>query len=358
MFHAGLKAGFLAIVLSCTYCWGLDLAFVEEGAAADQKLSHATESGSDLRKFLPFLESKWIGQGISYGPYREGQAPGGPSPTREELVEDLNLISQHWNLLRMYGAGDVTEQVLKIIHQDKLPLRVMLGAWISRETQSEELSADAASAAREANQSEVAAVIRLAKTYPDEVLAISVGNETQVYWSDHITKPEILIRYLREVRGAVSVPIATADDFNFWNKPESKAVAAEVDFIVTHVHSMWAGLLPSTAMQWTESIYAAVCAYHPEKMIVIGEAGWATQVHNEGEQAKLIKGEAGEGPQLIYYQQFSDWADEKKVCTFFFEAFDEPWKGGPHANEVEKHWGLFHVDRSPKAAMLPSDPSQ
>ena len=185
----------------------------------------------------------------------------------------------------------------------------------------------------------------------NEVIAISVGNETQVYWSDHITKPEVLIRYIREVRNAVSQPVTTADDFNFWNKPESKAVAAEVDLIVLHVHALWAGLLPATAMQWTEEIFDKISADHPDKLIVIGEAGWATQVHDEGEQAKLIKGEASEETQRLYYQAFTKWAANEKICTFFFEAFDEPWKGGPHPNEVEKHWGLYHVDRTPKAAM-------
>ena len=154
---------------------------------------------------------------------------------------------------------------------------------------------------------------------------------------------------------ATSVPVTTADDFNFWNKPESKLVANEVDFIVTHIHAMWAGLDIATAMQWTERTYDEICEYYPEKTIVIGEAGWATQVHNEGEQAKLIKGEVGEEPQRLYYQQFTRWGSEQKICTFFFEAFDEPWKGGFHPNEVEKHWGLFHVNREPKAALAPRE---
>ena len=39
-------------------------------------------------------------------------------------------------------------------------------------------------------------------------------------------------------------------------------------------------------------------------------------------------------------------------CRFHrFEVFDEKWKGGEHPNEVEKHWGLFYSDRSPKESM-------
>ena len=272
-------------------------------------------------------------------------------PSREELTEDLRIVAEHWQLIRMYGAREVSEEVLDIIQEDKLPVRVMLGAWITRETASETLSPAASKAAKGTNQMEVMAAIRLANAYPDEVIAVSVGNETQVFWSDHLTQPEILIYYIRTVRNSTVVPVTTADDFKFWSSPESQAIASEVDFIVTHVHAMWAGLEADTAMPWTQRIYGEVCQSHPEKTVVIGEAGWATQVHDEGEQSKLIKGEAGEAQQQLYYQQFTDWAGQEKICTFYFEAFDESWKGGPHPNEVEKHWGLFQADREPKAAL-------
>jgi exo-beta-1,3-glucanase (GH17 family) len=45
------------------------------------------------------------------------------------------------------------------------------------------------------------------------------------------------------------------------------------------------------------------------------------------------------------------WARESGTTTFFFEAFDENWKGGDHPDEVEKHWGLFRADRTPKPAL-------
>ena len=40
------------------------------------------------------------------------------------------------------------------------------------------------------------------------------------------------------------------------------------------------------------------------------------------------------------------------VTFFFFEAFDENWKGDPNNPlGAEKHWGLFKVDRTPKLLM-------
>ena len=46
------------------------------------------------------------------------------------------------------------------------------------------------------------------------------------------------------------------------------------------------------------------------------------------------------------------WATETGTTVFFFEAFDEPWKGDPNNPlGAEKHWGLWNVDRTPKLVM-------
>ena len=55
-----------------------------------------------------------------------------------------------------------------------------------------------------------------------------------------------------------------------------------------------------------------------------------------------------------FHDAVTEWARRERVTTFFFEAFDEEWKGGPHPDEVEKHWGLFRADRQPMAALAPS----
>ncbi len=48
----------------------------------------------------------------------------------------------------------------------------------------------------------------------------------------------------------------------------------------------------------------------------------------------------------------SAWSAETNTTVFFFEAFDEPWKGDPdNPLGAEKHWGLFFVDRTPKQVM-------
>jgi len=61
---------------------------------------------------------------------------------------------------------------------------------------------------------------------------------------------------------------------------------------------------------------------------------------------------ASELKQEHYYKQLMEWTAKMKITTFFFEAFDEDWKGDPdNRMGAEKHWGLFTVDRKPKKVM-------
>jgi len=295
-----------------------------------------------VRPFLPPGPGSWIGNAVCYGPHRDGQHPGGPGPSVAELREDLGLMAPHWSLLRTYGASGFAGELLGLIRDEGFAMQVLLGVWID--------DADTA-----ANRREIEAGVRLASSYPGIVVGVCVGNETQVSWSAHRCAPGLLIAAVREVRARSALPVTTADDFNYWNKPHSREVAAEVDFIALHAHPLWNGRQLDEALPWLREQTAAVRALHPDRPVVIGETGWATSAHDEGEQAVLIRGRPGEAEQARFYREVLAWAEATRIPVFIFEAFDENWKGGAHPDEVEKHWGLFRADRSPKAALVASD---
>jgi exo-beta-1,3-glucanase (GH17 family) len=297
--------------------------------------SQALGQQDALREFHPYSGARWIGNAVCYGPHRDGQRPGGPSPSREELRQDLDLMLAHWNLMRIYGADPLAEDILHVIRDGELDMKVMLGVWIAPD-------------ADQANSQQVARAIRLALRYPDIILAVCVGNETQVSWSAHRSSLDALIGHVRQVRAQVKVPVTVADDYNFWNKPESKRLALELDFLTVHAHPMWNGQQLEEALPWVQTQLAEVQALHPDRPLVLGETGWATQVHDQGEQARLIKGKPGVNELETYLTQVQAWADSTRQTVFFFEAFDENWKGGEHPAEVEKHWGVFRADRSAK----------
>jgi exo-beta-1,3-glucanase (GH17 family) len=163
--------------------------------------------------------------------------------------------------------------------------------------------------------------------------------------------PEVLIGWLRQARRSAAAPVATADDFGYWLGPDAGALAREVDFIVLHAYAMWNGKPLEEALAFTQEKYLATVRRYPGLTVVMGEAGWATAKHTEGDQGRLIKGEPGEPQQRVFFEQFSAWVVRERIVSTWFEAFDENWKGGPHPDEVEKHWGLWRADRTPKAAV-------
>jgi len=172
-----------------------------------------------------------------------------------------------------------------------------------------------------------------------------------VSWTDHKVPTEVLLGHLRRVRAATSQPVTTADDFSWWVTPGSEAVAREVDFVMVHAYAMWNGQPLGRAVAFTQEKLAEVGKRHPGRTLILGELGWATKKHSEGEQANLIKGVPGEEQQRRFHDELVAWTTRDRVVNLFFEAFDENWKGGPHPDEVEKHWGLFRADRTPKKAM-------
>jgi exo-beta-1,3-glucanase (GH17 family) len=302
-----------------------------------------------IRSLNPNLDGKWIGQAVSYGCYRQNQAPWAEGPSKTEILEDLQIIQQHWNLIRVYNADDDTQHILEVIREHKLPIRVMLGIWLENE--------DNKPVTKRANTANVQRGIELCNMYPDLILAVSVGNETQVFWSGHKMTSASLLRYIRFVRNYTSVPVTTADDYSFWNKPESQTIANEVDFIVTHIYPLWNGKTLQNAIEWLDITYKEVSILHPDRSVVLGEIGWATDYNRDktgdGEQGTLIKGDVSVKAQEVFLTELDAWIFKNKIVTFLFEVFDEPWKGGADLsgnNEIEKNWGVFYTDRNPKTS--------
>ena len=275
---------------------------------------------------------KWQGNGIDYSGYRAGQNPQlNKFPTQAQILEDLKILERNWTLIRLYGGDQHSEDVLEVIRREKIGLKVLLGIWLDGRPGHEAESAQ-----------QTATGIRLANEYKDIVLAVAVGNEILVTWSDHKLTEEKALEYVAQVKKAVSCPVTVADDFLYWQKPDAK-LANAVDFIVMHTYPMWGHEDIDTAMPSTIKNYEAVRKAHPGKTIVLGEAGWAS--YSVGNQHVPRAGD--EKKQKRYYEELTAWAKANDVTLFWFEAFDEPWKG----SGTEGHWGLFSEGRKAKLAM-------
>ena len=275
---------------------------------------------------------KWHGNAICYSGYRAGQSPQlGHYPTQPQILEDLKILQRNWQLIRLYGSDQHSEDVLEVIQREKLGLKVMLGIWL-----------DGRPGKEAENAAQIATGIRLANTYPEIVAAVSVGNEVVVSWSDHKMTEDQVIACVRQVKKAVTCPVTVADDVLYWRQPDAK-LPAVVDFITMHTYPMWGKEDIDTAMPSTIRNYQTVRQAHPGKTIVIGEVGWATYTNSVQNAPRA----GDENKQKRYYEAITKWAKANDVTVFFFEAFDEPWKG----LGTEGHWGLFSEGRRAKPAM-------
>jgi len=299
---------------------------------------------------------------VCYSAFRHGQHPdrgdGALNPSDEEILEDLQILIRQggFGLIRLYDAQANSEAVLRLIQSRKLQLKVMLGAWLNAEVCNPNcpwLNQSLPPAVLETNKlknvRELANAIRLANQYSNIVVAVAVGNEALVDWNDHMVPVESVINYVRKVKQSIRQPVTVADNYNWWAH-QGAALAKELDFVSVHTYPVWENKDIDEAMAFTIANLQAVRNTLPGARLVIPEAGWATVASEFGVRANEAK-------QKRYYHDLFAWTEKMNITTFFFEAFDEDWKGNPNDPlGAEKHWGLFTLDRQPKQVMRDRNP--
>ena len=293
------------------------------------------------------------GRAICYSGFREGQQPGGISPSYEEVKEDLLLLQKHWKYLRLYDCDEHAETVLQVIEKEKLPFQVMLGAYIVAELNNfgcpwgggvyteEELDQN-----RIQNLNQVNKLIGLANQYPTIICTLSAGNEACVDWTDHYVSVSSVIDYVKRIKAAAKQPVTFCENYVPWLS-KLKTLVDVVDFISIHTYPVWEYKNIHEALNYTKENYFSVAKMYPDKPVVITEAGWATNSNGRGIEAHHVS----EENQKNYYNDLVTWTESEGILTFVFEAFDESWKGSHEPLEPEKHWGLFKIDRTPKLVM-------
>ena len=288
---------------------------------------------------------------ICFSAYRDGQSPSTRIyPSEEQIREDLYRILPYTRLLRLYDCSPHAERTLKVIEQEQLPFRVLLGAWLAAEYANPANAwMDWSTVDFEANKTENAAeierLISLANRYPEIIEAVAVGNEILVDWTSQPVSAEAVLRYVRTVKAGVSQPVSVCDNWVPWKDGHAE-LAAALDFISLHTYPQWEYKSLQQAMDYTRMNYFAVRAAHPGKPVIITEAGWCTTSNSP----QMITDLANPLNQADYIRQLLDWCASEGITCFIFEAFDENWKGSDHPQEPEKHWGIFTANRQPKPA--------
>lgn len=293
------------------------------------------------------------GRAICYSGFRKGQNPGGVYPSYDEIREDLLLLHGHWKYLRLFDCDQHAETVLAVITEEKMDFRLMLGAYITAEMNNFNCpwnggvySEERLEINRVHNQNSINRLIELANQYPHVIFSLSVGNEACVEWTDHYVPESRVLEYVQQVKARTKQPVTFCENYVPWLVKLEK-LAEEVDFISIHTYPVWEYKHIGESLDYTRENFYSVARKYPGKPVVITEAGWATHSNGRGISPENVN----EGYQKIYFDSLMKWAESESIPVFFFEAFDEPWKGSPEPLEPEKHWGLFKVDRTPKKAV-------
>lgn len=294
-----------------------------------------------------------VARAICYSGFRDGQQPGAGYPSYDEVKEDLLILQPYWKYLRLYDCDQHAETVLEVIKKEQLDFKIMQGAFIEAEMnnfgcpwgggvyEEEQLEKN-----KQLNLQKIKKLIQLANQYPEIIFSLSVGNEACVDWTDHYVPVNKVMEYTQLVKQSAKQPVTFCENYVPWlNK--LKPLAGIVDFISIHTYPVWEYRHIHESIDYTRENYESVSGLYPGKPVVITEAGWATNSNGRGIHPENVN----EENQKMYFEDLMGWSQNNKVLTFFFEAFDENWKGSPDPDEPEKHWGLYYANRRPKLAM-------
>jgi len=289
---------------------------------------------------------------VCYSGYREGQSPiHKVYPSYEEVLEDLRILEKNFSYIRMYDVSHHAKTVLKVISENQVNLKVMLGVEPGGEISNpncpwgglhseEEIEFNKVNNYRQLDEA-----ASLANQYPDIVLAVSVGNECTSDWHANLMDAHTVALHAKYLKSKISAPVTFCEGAYYW-KTKGKEIAEIVDFISIHSYPLWARKNISEALEVNIFDYEENKKAYPDKQIIFTEFGWTTMSNEQMDATQT-----NEENQDAYLTQVENWASSNQVPMFIFEAFDEPWKGSTNPIEPEKHWGIYNVDRTPKKWM-------
>ena len=292
------------------------------------------------------------GRAVCYSGYREGQSPLTCTyPTYEQIVEDIKIIDENgFKYIRMYDPISYAEMTCQVIKDLGVNIKLMLGPglisevnnpgcpWMQKNFSEEELKERAAH-----NDKNIDNLIKIANKYPDVINAVSVGNENTPNWGANNVTVERLIEFAERLREGTGKPVTFNEGAFEWESLDE--LAKHLDIISVHSYPLWYGNTVEEALEVNKQWYNKIKEKYPDKFVLFSEVGWSTDC---ADFSQMKEGQANEENRKKYYDEFWEWADREKIIAYMFEAFDEPWKGGKGANEAEKNWGMYKVDRTPK----------
>ncbi|MEK7699866.1 MAG: hypothetical protein AAB332_05630, partial [Planctomycetota bacterium] len=202
-------------------------------------------------------------KGVNYGPFRDGQRPGGPCPSSTEVQSDMKILKRMANAIRTYGLLDCKLGENILLATKNAHVKLTLGLWLSGD--------------KDANRKEVDELKRLASQGLQNVIAVVVGSE--VLLRGDLTLEE-LINYINQVRDVVpGIKVTTSEPWDIWlgsdkRYPNITPLINAVDFIFLVIHPYWEKICIDQAVDAVFERFNMVKETYPTKKVMISETGW------------------------------------------------------------------------------------
>lgn len=255
----------------------------------------------------------------------------------DDYLADFEVLAPYTNMIRTYATSDCNtlEYLLPALAQSPYNFSAILGVWPTDDAHYD---------------LEKQALMQYLPQYGvDHVRAITVGSEV-LYRND--LPADVLAERIYDVRGLVQqklgfdVPVGTADSWNLWAGGNGDVVITASDFIMSNDFPYWQGQntsnMTNTFISDTLAALERVQSVKGTNNVTfwVGETGWPTDGPSYGEADATVD-IASE-----FFQEALCNIRRKGIDIFFFEAFDEDWKGD--SSSVEPYFGAMYSNRTLK----------
>jgi exo-beta-1,3-glucanase (GH17 family) len=262
--------------------------------------------------------------GLNFGPYMGNQDPNRGSIIPESQIQQrLRSISDYTKCIRTFGTSSGLDQIPRIARD--LGLCVAAGAWLDGNEATNDL--------------EIERLIDIALAgYADYIV---VGSEAILRGDLSVQE---LIAHMERVRQAVpGVPITTGEIYPNWLDHPELVAASDVLFV--NYYPYWEGISIDSALAAIQSYHLDVIVDSAGKEVIVSETGWPSCGDTVANAVPSNENAA------LFFREVVSWAEANNVMTFYFEAFDEPWKEiyeGPQG----ACWGIWDEAGELKPGML------
>jgi exo-beta-1,3-glucanase (GH17 family) len=314
------------------------LAVVAMNVAYGGVCSHNAAAGQAVERLEDAMAR---GRFIAYSPTALQVVNGRASHADAASIRaDLQVLRPRFDSLITYGSIDGAEQIPAIAAS--LGYRaVIIGVWDPF------------------NSQQMDSAITAARTRPDVVVGVSLGNELIMARRHSFAELASLAVDVR--RRSPSIAVSTTEPFHMFYEPAATELLRQLDFLLVNVHPVFQPWFRDAPDENAAAFVVNVVARLQEGYcgpILVKETGVPTAPADMGFTALR---------QASFFTQLASRFQPARMRSFaYFSAFDAPWRaydeipvpsaqtpGATHP--AEAHWGLFDENRRPKpvVAVIP-----